>query len=51
MFKPIDARGRLARALASEIDSFCLELWAVDGLYGETPQEAFTTRSAASTRS
>ena len=43
MFKPIDGRGLLARALQTDLDSICLELYNVDGLYGETPQDAFST--------
>ncbi len=43
MFKPIDGRGRLARALSTDIDAICGELYQADGLYGETPEDAFTT--------
>lgn len=47
MFKPIDGRGRLARALKTDLDAICLELYNVDGLYGDSPAEAFATEVGA----
>jgi hypothetical protein len=41
MFKPIDARGRVAGRLKTALDGICLDLYNVDGLFGETPAEAF----------
>jgi hypothetical protein len=43
MFKPLDGRGRLASALKTDLDAICLELYQADGLYGETPEDAFAT--------
>jgi hypothetical protein len=48
VFKNIDGRGRLARALQTDLDAVCLELYNVDGLYGETPADAFTTEVGVS---
>lgn len=42
-YKPIDGRGRLARALQTDLDAACLELYNVNGLFGDTPDEAFAT--------
>jgi hypothetical protein len=47
-YKPIDGRGRLARALQTDLDAMCLELYGVDGLYGDTPAEAFNTEVGVS---
>jgi len=41
MFKNIDDKGRLAGALKTDLDEVCLSLYQVDGLYGNTPEEAF----------
>ena len=47
MFKNIDAKGRLAGALKTDLDEVCLSLYQVDGLYGETPEEAFANQVGA----
>jgi hypothetical protein len=47
MFKPIDGRGRLTGRLKTDLDAICLELYGVDGLYGETPADAFATEAGA----
>lgn len=41
MFKPIDGQGLLANALKHELTALCLELYAVNGLFGAVPEEAF----------
>jgi hypothetical protein len=41
MFKNITKR--LMRAFKTDLDAICLELYGVDGLYGDTPAEAFAT--------
>jgi len=41
VFKNLDGKGRLARALQSDLDALCLRLYNLDGLYGETPADAF----------
>lgn len=48
VFRTIDGRGRLQGALKGELDDVCLELYGVDGLFGETPQEAFSVEVGAS---
>jgi hypothetical protein len=48
MFKPIDGRGHLASDLQRNLNSKWLELWSNDGLYGDTPEEAFATSVGAS---
>ncbi|CAB4197398.1 hypothetical protein UFOVP1313_10 [uncultured Caudovirales phage] len=48
MFKNIDGKGRLARALQSDLDAVCLNLYNADGLFGETPADAFSTEVGAS---
>ena len=40
-YKTIDGRGRLARAFQTDLDTMCKELWEVDGLFGETPEDAY----------
>jgi hypothetical protein len=47
MFKPIDGRGRLTGRLKTDLDAICLELYGVDGLFGETPADAFATEAGA----
>lgn len=47
MFKPIDGRGLLARSLKSDLDAILLELYQANGLYGETPADAFATDVSA----
>jgi hypothetical protein len=47
-FRTIDGRGRLQNRLKGVLDGICLELYAVDGLFGETPQEAFATEVGVS---
>ncbi len=42
MFRTIEGRGRLAAALKGDLDDICLQLYQADGLFGETPQEAFS---------
>lgn len=41
MFQTIDGRGRLASALKQKLAGMLLDLYSVDGLYGETAEEAF----------
>ena len=48
MFKPIDGRGRLQEALKSALKGVCLDLYSVDGLYGATPEDAFTIETGVS---
>jgi hypothetical protein len=48
MFKPIDARGILAGGLKTDLDAICLGLWANNGLYGDTPADAFFTNVGVS---
>lgn len=48
MFKPIDGRGRLARGLKTDLDGMLLELYQIDGLYGDTPAEAFAVEVGSS---
>lgn len=43
MFKPIDAKGHLALGLKTDLDAICGELYAVDGLFGETAADAYAT--------
>lgn len=43
MFRPIDGRGLLANGLKTDLDVIAGELYAVNGLYGVTPDEAFQT--------
>jgi hypothetical protein len=43
MFKSIDAEGRLANALKTDIDAICLALYNANGLFGATPADAFQT--------
>jgi hypothetical protein len=38
----------LAGALKGELDGICLALYGVDGLFGQTPAEAFATTVGAS---
>jgi hypothetical protein len=40
-YKNIDGRGRLARALQTDLEALCKSLWDVDGLYGDSPSEAY----------
>lgn len=47
VFKNIDAKGHLAGALKTDLDAVCLALYQADGLYGETPEEAFATNVGA----
>lgn len=47
VFKTIDGRGRLAASLKGDLDDVCLQLYQVDGLFGETPQEAFSVEVGA----
>jgi hypothetical protein len=47
MFKPIDGQGKLAGALKSDLDAIMLTLYQMNGLYGQTPQEAFATNVGA----
>lgn len=43
MFRSIDAEGRLANALKTDIDAICLALYNANGLFGATPADAFQT--------
>lgn len=40
-YKPLDGRGRLAGQLKSDLDAICLGLWQADGLFGDSPADAF----------
>jgi hypothetical protein len=40
-YKQIDGRGRLIKALQTDLETMCKALWNVDGLYGDSPGEAF----------
>jgi hypothetical protein len=40
-YKPIDGRGRIQRRLQTDLEAMCKALWEVDGLYGNTPQDAY----------
>lgn len=42
MFKTIDGNGHLASDLASELGDLCLDLYRAGGLFGSSPQEAFS---------
>lgn len=46
-FRTIDGKGKLQMALKGELDDVCLQLYGVDGLFGETPQEAFAVEVGA----
>jgi hypothetical protein len=48
MFRPLDGRGRLAGALKTDLDAVCLELYGLDGLYGDTPDDAFSVEVGSS---
>lgn len=48
MFKPIDGRGLLARALRTDLEAMLLGLYAVNGLFGETTVDAFSVEVGAS---
>jgi hypothetical protein len=43
VFRPIDGRGLLAKALESDLDDILLRLFNANGLYGATPAQAFAT--------
>ena len=43
VFRPIDGRGLLAKQLESDLDDILLRLYNANGLYGDTPQQAFST--------
>lgn len=47
VFRTIDGKGRLAGALKGDLDEICLVLYQADGLFGETPQEAFAVEVGA----
>lgn len=47
VFRTLDGRGRLAAALKGDLDGIALELYGVDGLFGETPQDAFSVEVGA----
>lgn len=47
-FKPIDGRGRLQRALQMDLEGVCSDLWQVDGLYGNTKEEAYNVNTSVS---
>lgn len=48
MFKNIDAQGHLAGALKTDLDEVCLALFQQNGLFGQTPGEAFATEVGVS---
>lgn len=47
-YKPLDGRGRLAGRFKSDLDVICLDLWRADGLFGDSPQEAFAVNVGVS---
>jgi hypothetical protein len=47
MFQPIDGRGRLEGKLKGVLESVCKALYDVDGLYGDTPQDAYNINVSA----
>lgn len=47
VFRPIDGRGLIAKALESDLDDILLRLYNANGLYGATPAEAFATTVGA----
>lgn len=47
VFKTIDGRGHLQNKMKSDLEAVCLQLYGVDGLFGETPQEAFAVEVGA----
>jgi hypothetical protein len=40
-YKPMDGRNRLSRALQTDLEAMCKSLWSVDGLYGDSPADAY----------
>jgi hypothetical protein len=48
MFKPIDGRGLLANSLAGSLDAMLLRYYQLNGLYGDTPQDAFSVEVGSS---
>lgn len=42
MFAPIDGLGHTAESLKADLMAECNALWAADGLYGETPDVAYS---------
>lgn len=48
MFKPIDGQGRLANALKQAIEGVCLDLYNANGLFGDTPADAFSVEAGQS---
>jgi hypothetical protein len=40
-YKTIDGKHHLERALQSDLEAVCASLYAVDGLFGESPQDAY----------
>lgn len=47
VFRTIDGKGKLAAGLKGALDDICLQLYGADGLFGETPQEAFSVEVGA----
>jgi hypothetical protein len=48
MFKPIDGKGLLANQLAGALEAMLLGYYQLNGLYGETPNDAFRVVVGAS---
>jgi hypothetical protein len=48
MFRNIDAQGGLAGSLKTDLDEECLALYQANGLFGETPEEAFAVQVGTS---
>jgi hypothetical protein len=48
VFRPIDGRGRLQAALKGTLEGMLLTLYQADGLFGETPAEAFAVTVGSS---
>jgi hypothetical protein len=47
-YKSIDGRGRLAKALKTDLETLCKGLWDVDGLYGNTTSDAYAVEVGVS---
>jgi hypothetical protein len=47
-YKSIDGRGRLAKALKTDLEALCKSLWEVDGLYGNSPSDAYAVEVGVS---
>lgn len=46
-YKTIDGRGHLQARFKTDLEAVCKRLWDANGLYGDTPNEAFTVTTDA----